>query len=573
MAMKIEKTTLKLPKGFDALRHASLLDKWVLDNLGEGWEVEHINTGDESVTASRQTSITEMATSTKNSNTKDIGLRRGVKPSDGDSIAAKLENDHPGWVLSRFDPFIGVAQLTKMADATIRARGAVAQTLGVKPWDIQIEDRPDGGFDLTLPAAKYSSSRHDDKLQATVETDIGREGWYIKTNPQKLTASIIPSDPPTFPALIPYPIQGLKTLGRDYLPFGMKLPAPGEEVGTEAAIDWVSQAFAMVAGTPGAGKSVTLNALIAGALASGSEICVVDIPEKAVDFVWMKDLVRPGGWGCDSLGGAVTTLSLAYEEGKRRSRVLDEERVTNWLELPKAKQFKPILIIVDEVSGLLVADKIPAGIPKDHPLAMEVAEENLLKAAIGSMITKIISQQRFVGMRMVLSTQITNNNTGVGPALKGKIGHKILAGSNPSKTARVQAFNDETAVPNIPANIRADAKAAKGTGAAELEGAEPFIFKSYFATTHEYYAALSSLGLPKTSQPSPTAAQIDRFAPSLDDGKEPPSRMREEVGGYGRDEPKGPRADGLSGAAAAGHDLKVAEQAAKRQAAAADDLS
>ncbi|WP_185204252.1 FtsK/SpoIIIE domain-containing protein [Glaciihabitans sp. INWT7] len=569
MAKKIETHTLKLPANFDGAKHAKILEKWVVDTLGEGWVVEHMNTGDNSVTASRQTTITEMVDVGTNADTKDIGLRRDTKPADGDKIAAKLESDYPGYRLTRFEPFLGVASLQRMADSTVRARGAIAQVLGVKPWEVQIKTRSDGGFDIELPGNKYSSSKHDEKLQATVETDIGREGWYIQTNPQKLTASIIPSDPPTFPSAIGYPLAGLRKTPRDLLPFGMKLPAPGQATGAVASIDWVSQAFAMVAGTPGAGKSVTLNALIAGALASGSELVVCDLPEKAVDFNWVKPFVRDSGWGCDSLAGAVTALALVYEEGQRRAEVLGASGHTNWLDMPAGQQFKPVLIIVDEVSGLLVADKIPAGIPKDHPLAMEVAEENLLKAALSSYITKIISQQRFVGMRMVLSTQITNNNTGIGPSLKGKIGHKILQGQNPSKSQRTQSFNDETAVPNVPSNIRADAKVAKGTGAAELEGSEPFIYKAYFATTAAYKEALSELHIPTTSRPSPTSAQIDKFAPRLDsddDGPRPKSRY--DNGGFGesseRDEPR------LRGAAAAGHELKVQEQAAKRAAAASE---
>ena len=39
---------------------------------------------------------------------------------------------------------------------------------------------------------------------------------------------------------------------------------------------------------------------IAGSLAAGAELAILDLPSKSVDFLWCKPFVRPGGWGCDS---------------------------------------------------------------------------------------------------------------------------------------------------------------------------------------------------------------------------------------------------------------------------------
>src|SRR5699024_1652907 len=116
----------------------------------------------------------------------------------------------------------------------------------------------------------------------------------------------------------------------------------------------------------------------------------------------------------------------------------------------------------------------------------EAVETNLLKVQLASLISKIVAEQRFVGMRMVLSTQVTNNNTGVPPSLKAKIGHKILQGVNPSKAARTQAFSDESAVPVVPENVKSGGAVARGVGVADLEGQAPAVYKSYFATTDDY---------------------------------------------------------------------------------------
>ena len=59
---------------------------------------------------------------------------------------------------------------------------------------------------------------------------------------------------------------------------------------------------------PGSGKTNLLNAAIAGSLAAGAELAILDLPSKSVDFLWCKRFVRPGGWGCDSPEAAVTVL-------------------------------------------------------------------------------------------------------------------------------------------------------------------------------------------------------------------------------------------------------------------------
>lgn len=570
MATKIEKKTLKLPNSFDHLKHARLLDRWVVENLGEGWEVEHMNLGEHSVTASRQTTVTEVTDGS--SEFKDIGLRRDTKPADGDKIAAKLESDSPGFYLTKFEPFLGFARLTKLEDATVRARGAIAQTLGVKPWEVQITDRLDGGFDLELPSSKYSSSKHDEKLQAVVETDIGRDGWYIQTNPNALTASIIPADPPTFPGSIPYPFKDavpkLVPMNEKWskIPMGVKL-GHGTEPGDQLIMDLSAAAHGSVAGISNGGKSVAINALMYGLLARGFELCVVDVKHKSADFRWLKPLVRGSGWGCESIKGGVAVLSLAIEEAERRAELIAKHGVQKWTELPPELGIRPIAIVLDEVTALFLLEEVPKGLPKDHSMVVDAIQVNLEKQILKKLVGRVAAEWRFAGLHIFLATQMAQNNTGVPPTIKINLGNRYLFGANPNSQARGHAFADSRAVPTVPVNIQNDSKANRGVAAAELEGQQaPCVFKAYFATPEDYLSHLMDRGVPVTDQPEPTAAEIGRFTPSLDEGggDTPPSRMREEVGGYGHNEHYEPRADGLSGAAAAGHDLKVAAAAAKK---------
>ena len=509
-----ERVTVRLPDGFDADRHAAALARLIADRHGTGFEVVSIDPAGRTAYATRQVAITEVTSNRASRDSFEVRLARGTRPPDGDRLAAKLAEQNPGFEMTAFEPFLGRATLSRLDPATSRCRAAVAVALGVKPWAVRVRPGARGGFDVDLPAS-YSPSRHDRKLAEVATSVVGGPGWFVDADPRALTASLVPGEPPTFPPAIGYPLDLLGTGAPGMLRIGRALPASGQDAGPEVCVDWSAQSFALLAGMPGSGKTNLLNAAVAGSLAAGAELVVVDLPSKSVDFLWCKAFVRPGGWGCDSAAAAVTALELVVAEGRRRARQLAAAGAVSWTELQTHERFPPILIVVDEASGLLLPDRIPAGIPKDHPLAVEAAQANLLRAALARCINKIIAELRFVGVRMILASQVTNNSTGIGPSLKSKIGHKILQGANPSGTARTQAFSDESAVPLVPANVRADPNAARGTGAAELEGAAPVVYKAYYATTGDYATALHRLGVATTDNPAPTAEQIARHTPIL----------------------------------------------------------
>lgn len=514
----IERVEIALPQGFDPVKHQAALMKLIASQYGQGFELDSIDPASGTASASRQVAITEV-TKGAASDSFEVRLARGTKPTDGDKQSVKLEDQYTGYYMTKFEPFLGKATLSRLSDDEARCRGAVAVAMGVKQWDVQVKARVDGGFDLELPRT-YQPSKHDSKLDEVATQVVGREGWYVSANAQKLVASIIPSEPPTFPEGIAFPMKRLGKGDLDRIPFGRVLPAPGEESGPEIVLDWTASAWALVAGTPGSGKTVALSAIIADALSNGSELVVIDEMSKAVDFEWCKPFCRPGGWGCDSIEAGVAALGLVREEGARRARRLKELGINNWLDMPRGERFTPLLVIVDEVSALVVPEPTPKGIPKDHPVFLETAEKNLAKAMLQSYMRKIIAELRFVGVRMVLSTQATNANTGVDPAMRTLIGHKVLQGVNPSKAARTQIFADESAVPTVPENVKAGGARARGVGVATLEGQAPYVYKTYFATTGDYQKALDRLGVRRIEHPEPTASQIDKFLPSLDDGKD-----------------------------------------------------
>ena len=275
-------------------------------------------------------------------------------------------------------------------------------------------------------------------------------------------------------------------------------------------------------------NTVLLNDIVSAQLAGGAELVIIDTVDKSADFQWAKPYVRQGGWGCESLAHAVAALSLVYEECQRRAEVLRARGIQKWLDLPENQQFAPILVVFDEVAALMTTEKIPAGIDKNLPEVQEMIQANMLRFKLFRLVSKIIAEMRFVGARMVLSTQITNQNTGLPPTLKGLIGHRVVMGLNASKAQRQQGFSDETAVPVVPGNVATDPQAGLGVGLAHLQATKPCVFKPFFATITDLTTALDSLDLPRTSWPEPSPSDVARFASiggtddaDLDDAGEP----------------------------------------------------
>ncbi|WP_028245481.1 hypothetical protein [Pseudoclavibacter soli] len=525
MATRIERKVARLPAEFDMAAHSDRLGQWVKHSsvFGPDWELQSISVEEHTVTAIRQAAVSEVSESTVRSRPmKVIGLPRGTKPAEADKYAASYADTYPGFQMTRFDPYLLQATVTKMAPEEVRCRDAIANALGCKPWDVQVFAKSSGGFDIELPPT-YTPSKHDDKLDEVATTVVGRPGWFVRTQPAKLTAQIIPAELPAFDKAYPYPDLGHlrpKSLEDSLqLPLGMRLGGPGEP-NTRLDFDFDATPGALVSGTAGSGKSVTVNALIFGALQRGWELVVVDVPHKAIDYEWVKPYVRENGFGCASKASSLTALKLVYAEGERRAALLAEHGVQKWQELPAPVRAENplILVIMDEVTGLFASDPIPKALPKDHPERVE-AEQHAMETDLLKMVTaKIPAELRFVGIRIILATQMAQANTGISVPLKTNLANRVLQGAKPSKAARGHALNDPDAAPHIPEWISADKGQSRGVGVAELEGQVPCVFKSFFASTDTYLKALSALGVQRNHTPEPTAAQIDRYVPRLDDG-------------------------------------------------------
>jgi len=525
--MATERITIHLPDGFDPARHLRALEAKIAEKHGDGFLVDSIDPEAGLAYASRQVEVTEVteaqsggkSTASGPSRMKEVRLPRGTKPSDGDKVAAKLADQHPGFAMINFEPFLGRAVLARMDEKTQRARDAVAVALGAKPWDVGITPRPDGGFDLVLPS-RYVPSKHDERLAEVATAVVGKDGWYVDVDPQSLRASIMPGEPPTFPPVVEYPFEkppafDTNTESWSQIPLGMTLGRTGIEYGPELVTDFVLCPSVSIQGTTGSGKGLTLMTLMSGALARGWELAICDAIKGGVDFIRWQSFVRDGGWG-DDLASACAVVSLVYEEGFRRKLLIQRHQVQKWTELPAGSHIRPIMLVVDELTSLIAAEPTPKGVPKDNPLYLEIAERNLIRATILNTIGKIARELRFAGVSLVAATQVASTTTGVPTELRANLGAKILLGTKPTDNNRRLALSDQDAVPTVPGNIAASKDgASRGVGVFEFEGTPPGVAKMYFASPGRYAEWLGELGVPVSNRPRPTPEEIARYTPSL----------------------------------------------------------
>jgi hypothetical protein len=563
-AVRVERAQMRMPAGFDTRKLADprvqkVLAQRISTNFGDGWEIEEAN-NDGTLTVRREVEISDVPSI-------DVKLASSVKLSDGAKKQSDFESEYPGYTMTAFDPYAHHATLTRLTDEEVRARGLVAEALQVKPWDVQVTSRADNGFDFQLRS--YVPSKHDARIREVATETLGRPGWYHRVDMQNMVLSIIPGDLPTFPSAYPYPFgQSVKSVFD--IPIGMALGGDGVP-NRPLDLRLADSAGGLFQGLAGAGKSVSVNAVVYGVLERRHQLVILDVPHKAVDFEWCKPYVRENGWGCESKAAAVTAARLVYDEGVRRGKVLREMGVQKWQDLPEhvRAEMPLITIIADELTGLLAFDPIPKALPRDHPVRVEAAQAAAETELLKAVITKIPAEMRAAGIRLLLATQQAQSNTGIPPSVKLNLPNRVLLGINATKQARGHAFANPDSVPWVPEHIAADAKAGRGAGVAEFEGQTSTVFKAFYASTDDYLRHLEALGVPRAAHPEPTPAQIAKHVPRLDETEDdgpPPSAL--DAGGFGapdgRDAPE-PR---LRGAAAAGHQLRVAEaEHARSQAA------
>lgn len=502
--MAIERMSFKVNDSFDPAvpEHLQLVFDAVRERgRGVGWVMSSYNPEDRILSLTRGGLLTQVSKGDADTHESyRVELRAGTRVTDGEAVAADLESDpqHAGYFMTRFNPFGLEARMTRLNPGERRAREAVAAAMLVKPWDVQVQARPDGGYALELPKS-YIPSKHDQKLQEVAEAVVGRFGWYFESDPQHLTGELVPSAPPTFPAEAPYPMTLLPSPALGVippLPIGLALAPRGDEDNVPTFLNFGVGPHTQIGGLTNSGKSVSLNVIIAGALAAGAELAIFDVPQKAVDFDAWRPFVRRGGWGATSFEENAVALQELYLEGQQRAETLRRYGAKKLADLPDdmKSQMRPVLIIVDEYTGLLSRAAVPKALDYEHPLRIEAEGRNLAIDLISSYVDKIAAEMRFVGFHLVIATQVASTQTGISTALRSNLPNKILWGARATDGNRKLIFRDPTSIPDVPPHIATDETIARGVGAAELEGQRSVVLKGYYASEEQLIQTLIARG-------------------------------------------------------------------------------
>lgn len=183
-------------------------------------------------------------------------------PSQGEKVASWCETNYPGFRLVNFRPYEGRATIARLTGEQATARGILADNLGIKPWQVEVEPTKEGGWKCTLDKSLvYNPDKWDAKTGQACE-QIGRVGWWHEADPATGIILIHPGEPRTFPKLVPFPFHRIgDPLTRDRMPFGVRLARPGETA-QPALVDWTQSLGLLVAGLSGGGKMLGLDARI-----------------------------------------------------------------------------------------------------------------------------------------------------------------------------------------------------------------------------------------------------------------------------------------------------------------------
>ena len=110
-----------------------------------------------------------------------------------------------GWEMVEFDPLAFRARVAPVSTDELRARSALSNALGCKPWEVQVKavskDRSDRlGYDVVLPKT-YVPSKHNAKIEEAVTCVFGRPGWFFEVawaDDGLVTMKVRPGKLPTF---------------------------------------------------------------------------------------------------------------------------------------------------------------------------------------------------------------------------------------------------------------------------------------------------------------------------------------------------------------------------------------
>ncbi|GAB2516409.1 FtsK/SpoIIIE domain-containing protein [Paramicrobacterium agarici] len=426
--------------------------------------------------------------------------------------------------LIEHDFYSKLALVGELDPLTESVRTRWADLIGCFPWDLSIdvspsaEGLPSPVKTVTLrKSGKPLGSSPEQKKARLRELSSALPGsayWLTREDPASGTTTWEQGTKPELPTRCSLDFDFYKSGEWGQLAIG------ADWRGRQVWIDLASTPHTGVFGTTGFGKSVAIQGLIYGALARGFELAIVEPVKHGNDFDWIKGYVRPGGWGCEGLDDALAVVRGLHEEAQRRGEVMSRFRgVQKWTELPedirREEGIKPILLVLDEFTGIAAGAKGGKTLPKGSPEADDMESRAAASALILYWTSRILAESRSAGIHCVVATQVWNVSqigSDVAGAMRLNLGSRLQFGTA-STTALAQAFTDaskataaytfahgeQPAVSDDPNEIpELDSGGIVGRGVIEVNGRGYSAFQGAYAPVSELEEHLSRLGLPAT---------------------------------------------------------------------------
>jgi len=448
----------------------------------------------------------------------DGGWRHG----DGEALAARALAI-TGRALVEFRPAEDQAVVADLParDSRLRDRIAAVLRVGQAPWQVELAVR-------TAPDPAAPSGRRLDQVRLVRYPDLGlsaekraelwREiawhvvpggspGWSVTEDHWGGTVTLMWGRRPELPARVS--MAGL--LPDRLAPEAWaRLPLGVGPDGATVAIDLLAGPHSLVVGPTGSGKTVALLSLVAGALARGHELVVVDPTKAGLDFLSIRPWCT--AWA-DTLESARAVLQAVYAEVGRRKAVLQREGEVKWSDLSPevraAERIGPLTLLVDEASSLFIPPdtKVVNALPKDDPEREALTAQAADKAMVKLLVGKLAREARFVGVHLQIGTQRPDAEI-LGGELRSNLTSVVQLtkpGAVPSSQALGMVFSAEQVPQAVDVLGVLDDGRSPGLAVVAAEGGTVQGLRVGYAPMREVAALLEERGVPH-AVPLPVAA-------------------------------------------------------------------
>jgi len=458
----------------------------------------------------------------------DGGWRHG----DGEALAARARAI-TGRELVDFRPAEDQAVVAALPAEHIRLRDRIAAVLrvGQTPWQVELAVRtaPDPTAPSGRRLAEVRLVRYPDLgLPAEKRAELWREiawhvvpggspGWTIAEDHWAGSVTLTWGQRPELPARVQ-----LTGLLPDLLTpeAWARLPLGVGPDGAIVAIDLLAGPHSLVVGPTGSGKTVALLTLVAGALARGHELVIVDPTKAGLDFLSIRPWCT--AWA-DTLNAARSVLQAVYAEVGRRKAVLQREGEVKWSDLSpevrSAERIGPLTVLVDEASSLFIPPdtKVVNALPKDDPEREALTAQAADKAMVKLLVGKLAREARFVGVHLQIGTQRPDAEI-LGGELRSNLTSVVQLtkpGAVPSSQALGMVFSAEQVPQAVEVLGVLDDGRSPGLTVVAAEGGSVQGLRVGYAPMREVAALLEERGVPH-AVPLPAAATTTKPTDATD---------------------------------------------------------